>query len=192
MEPTKFPPRTIRASDESDTNDELYNDELLRLQRSWLHKVTLRPVVLQSSDVLQWIATHIDFRRMVIVSDEGKGLGLLMPNNFQSIYHLKLVEVKCNKKYLDNFYVSHPKPYEVMKPWYKDENDFKYQDRITKYSPLKFISSIQYLTAMLSQLHGEADCITLNQNGYPWHTGLCQLELCLIGKVLCPTTSSEL
>ena len=88
--------------------------------------------MLQITDVLQWIATHVDFRRMTIVSYEGKVLGLLTPNNFYNIYHLKPAEVKCNKEYLNNFYVTHPKPHEVMQSWYKDENDFKDWDGITK------------------------------------------------------------
>ena len=76
------------------------------------------------------------------MSDEGKILGLFMPNNLHNIYHLKPMEVKCNKEYLDRFYLSNPKPYEVMNPWYKDENDFKDRAEITKYKPLKFISSL--------------------------------------------------
>ena len=87
----------IRDNDESETDDEIYNDELLRLQRSGLHKIALRHMVLQITDVLQWIATHVDFRRMAIVLDEGKVLGLITPNNFHSIYHMKLVEVICKK-----------------------------------------------------------------------------------------------
>ena len=120
-EATKFPSRMIRDSDESETDNELYNDKLLRLQRLGFHKIASRSMVLQIIDVLQWIATHVYFKRMAIVSDEGKVLGLLTPNNSHSIYHLKHVKVKCNKEYLDNFYVTHPKPYEVMHQWYKDE-----------------------------------------------------------------------
>ena len=52
MEATKFPPRMIRARDERDIDDELYNDDLLRLQRSRLHRITSRPVVLQITSVL--------------------------------------------------------------------------------------------------------------------------------------------
>lgn len=43
---TMLPPRVIRDSDESDTDNKIYNEELLRLQRSELHKITSRPVVL--------------------------------------------------------------------------------------------------------------------------------------------------
>ena len=85
MKTTKIPPRMIRGSDESDTNDELYNDKLLRLQRSRLHKISSRLVVLKITYVLQWIGTHIDFRRMAIISNESKGLGILMPNDFHNI-----------------------------------------------------------------------------------------------------------
>ena len=81
--------------------------------------------MLQITDVLQWIDTHVYMRRIVIVSDEGKVLGLLTPNNFHNIYHLKPLEVKCNKEYLNNFYVTNSNPHEVMKPWYKEEDDFK-------------------------------------------------------------------
>ena len=95
-----------------------------------------------------------------------------MPNNLHNIYHLKPVEVKCNKEYLDKFYVSHPKPYEVMKPWYKDENGFKDKAGITKYSPLKLISSIQYLTTMLSRLHGEANCTNFKLEWFPLENGV--------------------
>ena len=129
-------------------------------------------MVLQITDVLQWIATQVDFRRMAIVSDKGKVLGLLTPNNFHSIYHLKPIKVKCNKEYLDNFYVTHLKPHEVMQPWYKDENDFKDRVGITNYIPLPFISPVQYLTAMLSRLHGEADCTNFKSKWLPLAHGV--------------------
>lgn len=74
-------------------------------------------MILQITDVLQWIATHVDLRRMAIVSDEGKILGLLTPTNLHNMCHLKPVEVKYNKEYLDSFYLSNLKHYEVMKPW---------------------------------------------------------------------------
>ena len=61
---------------------------------------------------------------MAIISDKGKIVGLLTSSNLHSLYHLKPVEVKCNKDYLDNFYLKNPKPYEVMKDWYKEEEDF--------------------------------------------------------------------
>lgn len=60
-------------------------------------------------------------KRMAIVLDEGKIVGLLTPSNFHNIYHLKPVEVKCNKEYLDSFYLNNPNPHEVMKHWYKEE-----------------------------------------------------------------------
>jgi trans-aconitate methyltransferase len=113
---TNFPPRMIRANDESVIDDEVYNEELLRLQRSKLHIIVARPVILQITDVLQWIATHVDFRRMAIILDEGKILGILIPNNLHNMYHLKPVGVKCNEEYLDRFYLANSKPWEVMKP----------------------------------------------------------------------------
>ena len=51
-ESTKFPPRVIRESDESETDNEIYNEELLRMQRSELHKISSRRVVLQITDVM--------------------------------------------------------------------------------------------------------------------------------------------
>ena len=104
---------------------------------------------------------------MVIIYDDGKVLGLCMPNNFHNMHHLKPPEVKCNKEYLDNFYVAHPKPHEVMKPWYKEEDDFKDRARIKKYIPRPFISPVQYLTAMLSWLHGEEDYTNFKSEWLP-------------------------
>ena len=105
----------MRDSDGSDLDKDLYNEELLKLQRSRLHLIAARPVVLQTMDVLQWIATHVDFKRMVMVSDGGKVVGSLTPSSFHSMYHLKLVEAKCNKEYLDDFKVKFPKSYKLMK-----------------------------------------------------------------------------
>ena len=84
----------------------------------------------------------MDFRHLAIVENSWKLLGLLTPEKFQSIYHLKLAEVKCNKEYLDNFYVAHPKAHMLMKPWYREEEDFKDQAGITKYNPIPFISQV--------------------------------------------------
>ena len=109
------------------------------------------------------------------MSNEGKILGLLTPNNLHNIYHLNPVEVKSNKEYLDRFYLSNLKPYEVMKPWYKDENDFKDRAKITKYIPLKFISPVQYLTAMLSVLHGEADYTNFKSEWLPLTHGVLSI-----------------
>ena len=58
---------------------------------------------------------------MAIISDEGKIMGLLTPSNLHSLYHLNPVEAKYNKEYLDNFHLKHPKSYDFMKDWYKDE-----------------------------------------------------------------------
>lgn len=78
----------VRDSDEDDNDNEIYNEELLRVQRSEIHKIASRPVALSITNVMQWIATHVDFKRMVVVSDAGKVLGLLMPNSFHNMYHL--------------------------------------------------------------------------------------------------------
>ena len=44
-----------------------------------------------------------------------------------------------------------------MKDWYREENYFVDRVGIKKYIPKNFISPTQYLTAMLSRLHGEVD-----------------------------------
>ena len=69
---------------------------------------------------------------MSIILDEGKSMGLLTPSNLHSLYRLKPVEAKCNKEYLDNFHLKHPKSYEVMKDWYKEEEHFIDRVRIMK------------------------------------------------------------
>ena len=69
--------------------------------------------------MVQWVATHVDFHRLCIVVDNGKVIGFLMPENFQSIYHLKPAEVKCTKEYLDNFYIVNPKAHVLMNLWYQ-------------------------------------------------------------------------
>lgn len=69
---------------------------------------------------------------MAIISDEGKSLGLLTPRNLHSLYHLKPMEEKCNKEYLDDYHLKHPKSYEVMKGWYGEEDHFIERARITK------------------------------------------------------------
>ena len=102
--------------------------------------IVARPVVLQTMDVLQWIATHVDFKRMVMVSDKGKIVGSLTPSNLHNLYHLKSVEPKCNKEYLDSFHVKFLKSYKLMKDWYHEEESFKDRVGITKYSPKEFIS----------------------------------------------------
>ena len=104
---------------------------------------------------------------MAIISDKEKIVGLLTPSNLHSLYHLKPVEVKRNKDYLDHFYLKNPKPYEVMKDWYKEEDDSKDRARVTKYNPKKFISPTQYLTLMLSFLHGEANCTNFKSEWLP-------------------------
>ena len=43
---TKLPPQSIRESNGSDLYEEVYNEELLRLQKSGLHLIAMRPVVL--------------------------------------------------------------------------------------------------------------------------------------------------
>ena len=51
-ETTKFPPKEVRDNDDSEAEEEVYNEELLRLQRSGLHLIASRPIILQINDVL--------------------------------------------------------------------------------------------------------------------------------------------
>lgn len=172
IESTKIPPTVIRDSDERDTDNKIYNEKLLRLQRSELHKIASRHVMLKITYVMQWIATHVDFRRMVIMSDEGKVLGILMPKKIHNMYHQNPIEVKCNKEHLDKLYVTHPKPHEVMKSRYKEEDDFKDHDGITKYNCHPFISQVHYLMEMISRMHGESDCTNFKSEWLPLPHGL--------------------
>lgn len=52
----------VRDSNEDDSDIDVYNEELLRVKRSEIHKVTSRPIVLPITDVMQWVATHMDFK----------------------------------------------------------------------------------------------------------------------------------
>jgi formylmethanofuran dehydrogenase subunit A len=96
--------------------------------------------VFQTTDILQWIATHVDFKRLTVVSDEGKIVRSLEPSNLHNMYRLKQVEAKCNKEYLDSFNVKFSKSYKLMKDWYREEESFKDRANITKYSPKEFNS----------------------------------------------------
>ena len=169
---TKLPMEAVRDSDGSELDEELYNKELLRLQRSGLHLIVSRPVVLQTMDVLQWIAMHVDFKCMAVVSDKGKIVASLAPSNLHNMYHLKQVEAKCNKEYLDGFNVKFLKSYKLMKDWYREEESFKDRAGITKYNPEKFNSPAQFFTAMLSCLHGEVDCTKFKSERIPIEHGL--------------------
>ena len=128
-------------------------------------------------NVLQWIATHVDFKRMVVVLGEGKVIGSLTPSNLHNLYHLKPVEAKCNKEYLDGFRVKFPKSYELMTDWYREEDIFKDRAGITKYNPKEFISPAQYLTAMLSHLHGEVDCTNFKFEWIPITHGVLSANI---------------
>lgn len=130
----------VRDSDEEFSDTDVYDEELLKVQKSEIHKIASRPVTLPITDVMQWIDMHVDFRHLVVVVDDGRVLGILIPNNFQSIYHLKLTEVKCNEEYINNFYVVHTKIHMLMQLWYREEDNFKDRDDITKYNPISFIS----------------------------------------------------
>ena len=86
---TKLTLQAVTDNDGSELDEELYNEELLRLHRSGLHLIAARPVVLQTTDVLQWIAMHVYFKRMVMVTDEGKIDESLTSSNLHNMYHLK-------------------------------------------------------------------------------------------------------
>lgn len=109
------------------------------------------------NDDVCWVAKNVDFKRSTIIGDGGKILGLLTPKNFQSIYQLNPAKEKCNKEYLDNFYMANLKYHMLMKPWYPKEEDFKDHAQISKNNTFSFIPLVQHLTDMLSQLLGEAD-----------------------------------
>ena len=128
--------------DEDFSEIDIYDDELVKIQRSKIHKVAVRPTILPIIDVVQWVATHVYFRCLSIVADNRKVLGFLTPENFQSIYDLKPAEVKCNKEYLDNFYIANPKAHVLMKPWYKEEEYFKDRASILKYNTTPFIPPV--------------------------------------------------
>ena len=49
---TKLPPQVIWDSDDRELDEEVYNEELLKLQSSRLHLIVARPVILQIIDVL--------------------------------------------------------------------------------------------------------------------------------------------
>ena len=164
---TKLPLQVVRDNDGNELDEELYNEELLRLQRSRLHLIIARPMVLQTTYVLQWIAMDVDFKRMDVVFDEGNIVGYLTPSSFHIMYHLKPMETKCNKEYLDSFNVKFPKLYKLMKDWYREEEIFKDRVDITEYSPKEFNLPAQFLIAMLFHLHGEADCTTFKDEWIP-------------------------
>ena len=68
----KPPPMAVRDSDEDISDNDVYDEELLKVQRSEIYKITSRLVTLPIMVVMQWIATHVDFRNMVVVDDDGK------------------------------------------------------------------------------------------------------------------------
>ena len=78
-------------------------------------------MVLQTTDVLQWIAMHVDFKHMAVVSEKRKIVGSLMPSNLHNMYPLKQVEAKWNKEYIDGFHVKFPKSYKLVRDWYHEE-----------------------------------------------------------------------
>lgn len=72
----------VRDNDEKFSDTYSYDDELLKVQRSEIHKISSRLVVLPITNVMQWIAMHVDFWRLAVVVDNGKVLVLLAPDNF--------------------------------------------------------------------------------------------------------------
>ena len=49
---TKLPPQAVWESDDSEAVEEVYNEELLRLQRSRFHLIATSLVIFQIIDVL--------------------------------------------------------------------------------------------------------------------------------------------
>ena len=48
--------------DDKDFNEiDIYDDELVKIQRSEINKVAAKPVVLSITDVVHWVASHLYF-----------------------------------------------------------------------------------------------------------------------------------
>ena len=105
---------------------------MVKIQTSEIQKAASKPTIFPNTDVVHWVASHVDFWSLSIVSDNEKVLGSLTPKNFQNIYHLKPAEARCNKEYLDNFYIENLKAHVLMKPWYQEEEDLKDRDGSSK------------------------------------------------------------
>jgi hypothetical protein len=148
----KPPPKALRDDDEYSSEIDIYDDELVKILRSKIHKVAAKTVSLPIMDVMR-VATHVSFPHLTIVVENGKDLGSLTLENFQNIYHLKPAKARCNKEYLDNFYIDNLKAYVLMNPWYQEEEYFKDRAGISKYPTISFIPLVQYLMAMQSWLH---------------------------------------
>ena len=112
---TNLPPQDVRDIDGNELDEELYNEELLRLQRSRVTPDCSKACGASNHGCTPMDRMHIDFKCMVVVSDRGKVIGHLALSSFHNMYHLKTVEAKCNKEYLDNFNVKFPKSYKLMK-----------------------------------------------------------------------------
>lgn len=104
--------------------------------------------------------------------DNGKMLGSLTPEKFQNIYHLKSTQAKCKKEYLDNFYIVNMKDHVLKNPWYQEEEGFKDRASILKYNTTPFIPLVQYLMAMLSRLHREANYMFFKSEWIPLAHGV--------------------
>lgn len=65
--PSNRPPLVaVRDSDEGFSEIDIYDDELVKTQRSEIYKIASRPTILPITDVVQWVATHVDFRASII------------------------------------------------------------------------------------------------------------------------------
>ena len=56
----KPPPMAVREDEEDCNEPKLYDDELVKIQRSKLHKIASRPTVFPITDVVYWVASHVD------------------------------------------------------------------------------------------------------------------------------------
>ena len=99
-------PRVVCDDDEEFSETKSYDHEILKIQSSELHKVASRLVFFPIIDIVYFMASHVDLRCLAIVANDGKVVGSLTLDNFQNIYQLKLAKARCNKDYMDNFYMA--------------------------------------------------------------------------------------
>ena len=153
----KPPPMVVGNDEEYSSEREVYDDGLVKLERSEIHKIVSRPTIFPITYIVYWVASHVDSWCFSIIVDNGKVLGSLTPKKIQNVYQLKPLEARCNKEYLDKFYMANPKTHLLVNPWYQEYKYFKDQTCIPKYTTVSFMPPRKYLTTMLFRHHGEAD-----------------------------------
>ena len=61
IKPSDKPPSRVGCDDEEEFNEpKSYDDEMLNMQRFELHKVAFRPTVLHITNIVYWVASHVD------------------------------------------------------------------------------------------------------------------------------------